>query len=318
VTGSSPYAGHTASGRLLLWSETVRLIAGHPLLGAGPGGYIDAIPAYHDARYERRVGPQTPPDSPHDWLLQAAAAGGLPLLVLVLALAGLTVVCGRRAVRRQPGGGEAAAVAGMLAGVAGYGVALLFFFTTPGSTPLAALLGGALLATESPPAAVAARLTRAAVAAALAALTLLLAAAAVAEIPLRDAIDAAARLRLPASDRDFGIARDLRPWDPAVDAAAAHAFAVLAGEGVAGAACDGLPWARRELAATPDSIEGLGDGAELDLSAGRFSTSVALLARARRDDPANPLLAAQARLAEQDLATGPAGGRRRAGCPGAV
>ena len=38
---------------------------------------------------------------------------------------------------RQPGGGESAAVGGMLAGLVGYGVALLFFFTGPGATPLA-------------------------------------------------------------------------------------------------------------------------------------------------------------------------------------
>ena len=76
ITGSSPFAAETAHGRLILWGETVRLVADNPVLGVGPGGYVDAVPAYHDRRYERRRRAAEPTDSPHDWLLQAAAAGG--------------------------------------------------------------------------------------------------------------------------------------------------------------------------------------------------------------------------------------------------
>jgi O-antigen ligase len=316
VSGSSPYAGKTASGRLLLWGETARLVGDDPLLGAGPGGFVDAIPAYHDARYERDVGPQTPPDSPHDWLLQAAAAGGVPLLALALALAALTGLRGWRAIARQSNGGEAAAIGGMVCGLAGYGVALLFFFTGPGSTPLAAVMGGALLAAPAAPRPAGApapaprpglappgrarALAIPGAALVCAVLTVVFAAAAIAEIPLRSAIDDVARARLGAADRDFRLARDLRFWDPGIDAEAAHAFAVLAGEGNPAAARAGLPWARGALTRTPDSVEVLSDGAELDLVAGDPGAAVPLLAAAVRLDPANPQLRVEAALAARE------------------
>ncbi len=296
ITGSSPFAAETAHGRLILWGETVRLVAGNPALGVGPGGYVDAIPAYHDQHYERDVGPQNPPDSPHDWLLQAAAAGGLPLLLLALALAALTLVSGWRSVVRQPGGGESAAVGGMLAGLVGYGVALLFFFTGPGATPLAAVMGGVMVAVPVPAAAGGRwqASARSLACAGFAALTVVLAAAAVAEIPLRSGFDDAAAGHLSAADSQFRLARDLRPWDPAVDTEAAHAFAALAGVGAAGAGRLGQPWARRAVDATPDSVQALSDAAELALAAGRPAQAARLLATARRLDPANPQLRAAA------------------------
>ncbi len=251
ITGSSPFAAETAHGRLILWGETVSLVTDRAALGVGPGGYVDAIPAYHGQRYERDVGPQYPPDSPHDWLLQAAAAGGVPLLLLALALAALTLVSGWRGVRRQSGGGEAAAVGGMLAGLVGYGVALLFFFTGPGATPLAAVMGGVLLAVPATGSATTGggrRLAaRALACAGFAGLTVILAAAAVAEIPLRSALDDAAAGHLSAADSQFRLARDLRPWDPAVDTEAAHAFADLAG-------------VRREWRRTPGRTVGAAGG----------------------------------------------------------
>ena len=149
VLQTSPLAVQTTNGRALLWSETASLVVDHPLLGAGPNGYVDAIPAYHDRQYEREVGPQSPPDSPHNWILQAASAGGLLLALLAVALAGWTLVAGWRAVRRETGS-EAVIAAGLLAGLAGYAVALLFHFTTPGTAPLAALYAGALLLAADP------------------------------------------------------------------------------------------------------------------------------------------------------------------------
>ena len=98
VLQTSPLAQQTTKGRTLLWSETASLVVDHPLLGVGPSGYVDAIPAYHDRRYEREVGPQNPPDSPHNWILQAASAGGVLLALLAVALAGLDAP--RRMARR--------------------------------------------------------------------------------------------------------------------------------------------------------------------------------------------------------------------------
>lgn len=300
VTGTGGDAGHTATGRLLLWAETVHLLADHPVLGTGPSGYVDAIPAYHTAVYERKVGPANPPDSPHDWLLQAAVAGGITLMVLAVALAGLTIRRGLRATADQPTGGEAAALTGILAGLIGYGVALLFAFTAPGSTPLAAVFGGALLAGPGIAAAredqlsrVWGRLRRAARLAALAtagALAIVTATGAIAEIPLRVAIDDAARGDLTASQRAFHLAHALRPWDPEIAATAAHAYATLASDGFRSAVSPGLPWARSELSAFPHSIQALTDTAELDLASGRRSRAQSLLGRALSLEPYNPSL----------------------------
>ena len=216
VLQTSPLAVQTTKGRALIWSETASLVFDHPLLGVGPNGYVDAIPAYHDRRYERVVGPQSPPDSPHNWILQAASAGGLLLALLGVALAGWTLVAGWRAVRRETGSGAVIA-AGLLAGLAGYAVALLFHFTTPGTAPLAALYAGALLSqpirtgggSRRPVSVSASRVG----AAAYGVLAVVLAAAAFAEIPLRQALvraaagdlrDGKSRLRSRASAATVG------------------------------------------------------------------------------------------------------------------
>jgi O-antigen ligase len=308
VTGSGGDATQTVTGRLLLWGETLHLLVDHPVLGSGPSGYVDAIPAYHTTEYERQVGPANPPDSPHNWLLQAAVAGGLPLLALALALVGLTLRRGLQAVREQPTGGEAAAIGGFLAGLVGYGVALLFTFTTPGSTPLAALFGGALLAGGcSPPPPgdwLAARWdrlhrpVRLTALGAAAGLTVLFAAAAAAEIPLRLAIEDAASGHLAAAQQQFGLARDLRPWDPEIAATAAHAYASLAADRIAPAVAPGIYWASRELSAYPHNIQALSDSATLELAAGRRDAARALLVRALQLEPHNPDLQRLLRTAQ--------------------
>ncbi len=298
VTGSDARAAQTATGRELLAAETARLVASNPLLGVGPSGYLDAIPAFHDRRYAREIGPANPPDSPHDWILQAAADGGVILALLAIALAGLILRRGLRAVATQPTGGEAAAIAGMLAGVVGYGVALLFHFTSPGTTPLAAVLAGALLADQRPTTADTRRLARGATQLALAALTLVLAAAAFAEIPLRSAIDSAATGRFTAANNDFNTSHTLRPWDDTIAATAAHAYATLAADGITSAARAGLPWIDRALAAYPDWIQPLADGATIDLASHRAAAAVALLSKGVRLDPANPQLWRQLEIAD--------------------
>ena len=278
-------------------------------LGVGPSGYLDAIPAYHDSRYERRVGPLNPPDSPHNWILQATIAGGVPLALLAIVLAGLTLQRGLRATRRQATGGEAAAVGGMLAGLVGYGTALLFHLTSPGTTPLAALLAGAQLATHPLPAPADAgslrRPMRLTARAALVTLVIVLTGAAFAELPLRSAIDAAATGHFDTANHDFRAAQLLRPWDAEIDAMAAHAYATLASYGIAGAAEQGAPWAAKELAAHPDSVQALMDTAQLDLARNERAGARRLLLRALGLEPANAELRTQAARVEQ-AGSGPA------------
>lgn len=294
VLESSPIAKHTANGRLMLWSETARLIADRPLLGTGPSGYEDAIPAYHSREYERQVGPANPPDSPHNWILQAGAAGGIPLALLALALAVLTLLRGVSATRQQPQPAERALALGMLASLTGYAIALLFYFTTAGSTPLAALYAGALLSAPAPARSRAisrmADLRSMAAATAYAALTVVLIFGALAELPLRTALVDITRGHVAAADNEFHSAENLRPWDPSIAQAATHAYAVLARDHVPGAASLGLPWASDELRAYPDTIQALQDAAILANAVGRSQKADRLLGRARQLEPNNPEL----------------------------
>jgi hypothetical protein len=285
VLSTTPLSRQTVTGRRLLWSETLDLVRDHPLLGVGPSGYVDAIPAYHSRRYEQEIGPANPPDSPENWLLQAAAAGGPGLALLAVILAGLVLWQGAKAVAEQRSATERLAVGGMLAGLAGYSVALLFHFTTAGTTPLAALFAGALIAAPPRSAARAYAWLRGALIAAYAVLTVVLAAGAVAELPLRSALLQAAAGNLAAANNDFHTARDLRPWDAGIAQTATHAFAVLALDHEVGASHFGLAWAAKELAAYPDSIQGLQDAATLESAAGRTRAAARLLRRARRLEP---------------------------------
>ncbi len=290
VLSTTHLSQQTVTGRRLLWSETLELVRDHPLLGVGPSGYVDAIPAYHDRRYEVEIGSTNPPDSPHDWLLQAAAAGGLGLLLIAVILAGLVLSRGAKAAVEQPTSAEGLVFGGVLAGLAGYSVALLFYFTGPGTTTLAALFAGALIA--APPASPAGAYVRlrGVLVGAYAVLTVVLAAGAVAELPLRSALLQAAAGNLAAADRDFHLARDLRPWDAGIAQTATHAYAVLALQHEAGASRFGWPWAVKELAAYPDSIQALEDGATIESAAGRPGAAARLLRKARRLEPDNPNL----------------------------
>ena len=235
VLQTSPLAAQTTKGRALLWSETASLVVDHPLLGVGPNGYVDAIPAYHDGRYEREVGPQNPPDSPHNWILQAASAGGVLLALLAVALAGWTFVAGWRAVRRRESGSEAVVLAGLLAGLAGYAVALLFHFTTPGRPRSPRCMPGRC---SSQPTRRWGRRRSSCLG--------------VPRLPRllrRPRRSCSWRRRSPRSrcvrrcsarrqaifmpaNHDFDLARTLRPWDPGVAQIATHAYAVLAAQGV--------------------------------------------------------------------------------------
>ena len=64
------------ASRSEIWKATLKLIAAHPMLGVGMGGYWTAIPAYHDAS-----GSVTPQEAHNDYL-ELLASGGLVGLVL--------------------------------------------------------------------------------------------------------------------------------------------------------------------------------------------------------------------------------------------
>lgn len=133
-------SGQTVRGRLLTWDLSLDMVLDQPLLGWGPSRYVDAVGRYETQAWADWVGTRSTLDSPHNWLLQVQLAGGLPLLICALALAALTVWLGVKQVAARP------ELAGVFAGVLGYGAAMLANFTNPTSTCLAAFLAGTLVA----------------------------------------------------------------------------------------------------------------------------------------------------------------------------
>ncbi|HWC35025.1 MAG TPA: O-antigen ligase family protein [Mycobacteriales bacterium] len=221
VLGTSALAGHTVTGRGLLWRETLSLDAAHLALGVGPSNYKTAIIAEHSREWQQKVGPEEPPDSPHSIPLQALSVGGLPLLLAFVLLCGLvTLVGGREAwrSRRKSVPFEVGAFTALI----GYGLSSMVGLTSPGPTLLASAFLGITLSTR--PIAVRRDRGDAAIGTAFLALAAIFLLAAVAEIPLRHAVIQVGRGNPAGAARDFTAARVLRPWDVDLPDVAAHAF----------------------------------------------------------------------------------------------
>lgn len=73
-TVSSIAAGYGDRGRLAMWANTLRLIAGRPLLGVGPGGWKRAYPPYDRGAMIRS---DSSPKRPHNDYLWIASEHGL-------------------------------------------------------------------------------------------------------------------------------------------------------------------------------------------------------------------------------------------------
>lgn len=238
--------GHTITGRLLLWKESLQVGGDRWWLGA-PSTFVDKVGRYRDNDWVREVGTSNPPDSPHSWPLQALVAGGVPLLLVAVALAVLVLVLGWRAVRREPD----PLTLGLLAATVGYGVALLPNFTIAGSTCLAAFLVGCLVAEPAPRTEPKGLMWATAAVAATG--TVVFAMSSAAEVALQDGIEQAARGDSAAAEADFDHAESLRPFDGDLAMLAAQTQAGLADDEVAGAAARAKRWATRSLDRTPDT-----------------------------------------------------------------
>ena len=258
----------TVDGRWLLWDRSLGLIADHPVSGVGPSGFVDAFPAYLNGEWARTVGDSFPADSPHSWALQALAAGGFPLLVLVLALIAVSVIAVIRRLRETPVPADRRYLAVVLVTVAAYALALLTHFTSIGTTGLVAFLCGGLVGSDvGNPAgarnrfipALAARKLR--VVPRLAGVILVLAAlgvavpAALAEWPMGAGARAAAAGNNAGAQQAFVQARQLRPWDSDTALLAAQAFAGPATAGDREAARYAVEWGRLARERTPASQE---------------------------------------------------------------
>lgn len=244
----------TITGRFVLWENALTLVRESPMTGVGPSGFVDALPLVLTRSAAIQLGSQTTHDSPHMWILQAAAAGGIVLVALALALALRLVYSGLTMMRADSVGPE---VVGAFGAVAGYGVALLTHFTSPTTTPLVALLIGVLLARPAEGLRHTKGTSRIRVVAGSTAGLLALAALAgtCAEWPLRRATDSLAVGAVDDAERSFAFAVRLRPWDSDVALIAAQAMAKGATQGFPGSASGAVKWAGRALEANPHSEE---------------------------------------------------------------
>lgn len=235
----------TVTGRRLLWQESLH-VGGDRWWAGGPSTFVDAVGKYRDQDWVREVGTRNPPDSPHSWPLQALVSGGVPMLLIAVALAVAVLVAGWKVVvaDRDPFD------VGLFGAVVGYGLALLPNFTIAGSTCLAAFLAGCLIAQRATKSGEAAWVPRGiAVAAALA--VVVFSGAAIGERYVMDGIRESRQGDLSAADDAFAHARTVRPLDPDVAMLAAQSLAALANDDVPGAGEATRKWARRSLDHTP-------------------------------------------------------------------
>lgn len=260
------FSHSTVTGRWLLWQDTIKLLFDRPWTGAGPSGFVDAISSYHTTDWAIQTGSAFPPDSPHTWLLQAATAGGVPLMAVVLCVAVLILRHSWTRIRDAETTVERHYLIGGVAAVVAYGTGLLTAFTSPGTTPLALFVCGGLVAT--PFALRDGRKFRGSAplgrmfgsggtpwgAAAVIGLVVAVPAG-IAEWPMAAGASAASHGDMSAAQRNFRQAYALRPWDADTALLAAQAFAGPAANGDPTAGRYAVDWARLSLATTPDSTE---------------------------------------------------------------
>lgn len=260
----------TVDGRLLLWNRSLELVGDHLLFGVGPSNFVDSLPSYLDKHWARSVGDSFPTDSPHNWVLQSLAAGGVPLLLLTLGCIGAAGWCyyGRLRetldldLRRQLLLGGAT--------VSAYGFALLTHFTSIGTLALAALVCGGLVgrdrvesaARSTAPKKTLTRQTRTGMRGQRTGGVVLVCAclvvavpATVAEWSMSAGAQAVRTNKMEEANQAFELSRSLRPWDSDTALLAAQAFAGPATAGGGSAAQYAVKWGRLALDATPRSHE---------------------------------------------------------------
>lgn len=290
VTGADALAERSATGRGLLVRATARLVADSPWTGAGPSGFVDAAPRWLGPSWWAAQDTTAAVDSPHSWPAQAAATGGLPLLVLALVLAVVVLRTARHRLAHVAPDRAGTVLAGAAAVVVA-GSALLAQPTSAGTVPTAAFLAGALLARPVGTGPTARGVRPAALAATVAAaLAVLLGTGLVADRLLERAYDAAARGDAVAADLLLADAARWRPWDADLPASAAAALVPLALAGVDDATGPALRWADRAVQAVPTSPDANRLLAEAHLADQDPEAAVAVLEPLVADLPEQPEL----------------------------
>lgn len=310
-------AAKTIGDRLTIWRDATTLIVAHPWTGVGPSGYMDAVTGVFDDDWYRNVTPDHILDSPHNVALQLALAGGIPLLVVAVALAVVAGIVGVRSARAATGARRDLMIAG-LAVMPAVVLALMTSPTSPKTLLPLAVLGGMLVARGSaagsaergaaraePPAPRTAG-WRAAATAVIVAWGLALSCWTVADAFVLNGVRTALSGRFADADAQFTAAATWRPWDPDIDLIAARAFGGALSHGMAGAGDAAARWADRAAGSLPASAAAQEASGAVALAQSRWGDAFARLDAAYRLSPANPRIAHErglAALAAGDLAT---------------
>ncbi|WP_253182680.1 O-antigen ligase family protein [Arthrobacter sp. SW1] len=287
--GERLLSGETVTGRWLLWKQTSQLIGDHFWLGVGANGFVDTFPSYLSAEWSRTVGNDFPVDSPHMWVLQAAAAGGIPLLVLALLVCTFSLALCLRNIRSVENSERRRGLYFSLFAAVACGAGMLTHFTSPGTTGLLAFICGGILGTAG---AASAKLPAQETTpgrwsdglrfAGMPVFVLILAIAipaAVAEWPMKAGVQQAAAGSMDAANESFEAAYSSRNWDSDTALLAAQAFAGPAADGDQAAASFAIKWADQALQGTPHSFE-----AGLVLAIGQLNSGELDTARERLDE----------------------------------
>lgn len=289
VLGMSPLSLSTINGRFSTWQEALTLWASHPVLGVGPNGYFDAIVAVHTDTWFAQFGSGPTIKSPHNWLLQAAMSGGIPLVLLAVGLALTALIVGIRSWLKRVGDDSAHdLLAGSLLALIGYAFALLTHFTSPSTTLLAAILLGVVVAVHPTHKTLKTRLNVKLRAALLGVWVLFLGFTTVAEIPLKTGVLQTQEGKLDAAVESFTLAHSLRPWDADVTLLAAESFAAATDYRFPGAESLTISWAKRALNEIPSSVSAAKALAVGQQYSGDFGGAETTLERLRIQAPNDP------------------------------
>jgi O-antigen ligase len=136
--GEEPLGG----ARLLLWRDTLSLIGSHPATGVGPENFIAEFPRVQSVALSRAY-PDFYHESPHNFLLDAAAGEGIPGLAIISALCLLALSMGYRQRHSIPGL-SAGLTSGLVAAIVAHQFTVL---TIPGAVCFYVII--ALLAASS-------------------------------------------------------------------------------------------------------------------------------------------------------------------------
>lgn len=296
LIGAGGFAQGTIGDRFVMWEAAWRLVAAHPLRGVGPSGFADAVTPVLPSDWFTRTDAGAILDSPHNVVLQAGLAAGIPGVLAAGVLAVVVLIAGIRRVRREAGVRRDVLEA-VLVVVPAAGAALLTHVSSPKILLLLALLVGALVAAPAPrpsPARTAGRvplahLARSAPPTALVLGAVFLVVCIVADAALLDGRRAAQAGDVDRADAAFRTAYALRPWDVDIPLSAARGLGetaeVARTEAAARAATD---WAERAVELLPASSLAQYTAGMVALEAGDAPTGRRRLAAAAALSPSDP------------------------------